>query len=93
MMPLEIKERKNFILRSNRKVAGEWLVYQRSALPTPCPWVSNKELDALIDHTKGTGSIQVRNTPEKGLEVIRCGRLPEGVTPLAVLRAIFDLDG
>jgi hypothetical protein len=93
MLPLQIKERKNFIVRNNRKVAGEWLVYQRSALPVPCPWASNEELDALLDRTKGTGSIVVRDTPQKGLEVVHCGRLPEGVTPRDVMRAIFGLDG
>jgi hypothetical protein len=93
MMPLLIRERKNFVIRNNRKVVGEWHVYQRSALPTPCPWVSNEELDALIDHAKGTGSIEVRDTPQNGPEVVRCGRLPEGVTAKDVLRAIYELDG
>jgi len=89
LMPLRIIERMGFVLRNNRKVAGEWLVYERSALPVPCPWVASAVLDSMLDHSKGTGAVRIEDYKVVALH----GRLPEGVTIEAIRRAACELDG
>lgn len=89
MMSLQIIERRRFVLRNNRKVAGEWLVYGRDALPVSHPFITNAEMDQNLDRSKICGTAVIENETMARLP----RRLPEGVTPEDIRRAILGLDG